>query len=159
MVPCVRMGGWVDRSHVAFAGEQTLVILRFAIITSQGKLPANMKEVSSPVLRKIVFEEYDFPQILPLFTSPIILLKGLFAECSRRDLLMTSSGASRCLPERWPKVMWWFLSQLLPRARQAGSGVPSATQGGLNSDPPLLDFADQWHVGSSSFFFFLSFFP
>lgn len=95
----------MGRSQVAFAGEQTLVILRFAIITSQRKLPTNMNDVSSPVLRKIVFEEYDFPQILPLFTSPIIPLKGPCTECSRRDLLMTSSGASWCLPERWPKVM------------------------------------------------------
>lgn len=52
----VYQDGWVGRSHVAFAGEQTLVILRFAIITSQGKLPTNMKEVSSPVLRKVVFQ-------------------------------------------------------------------------------------------------------
>lgn len=50
--------GWVGASCVAFAGVQTLVILWFAIIMSQGKLPTNMKEVSSPVLRKFVFQEH-----------------------------------------------------------------------------------------------------
>lgn len=55
---------------------------------------------------------------------------------------MTSSGAGRSLPEHWPKVMRWLLSQLLPQAGQAGSGVPLATRG-LNSEPSLLDFAEQ----------------
>lgn len=64
----MRMDGWAGRSHAAFAGEQALVLLRSATITSQGKLSTNMKEASSPVLRKVVFEGYNFLPILPPFT-------------------------------------------------------------------------------------------
>ena len=67
---CVlRQGGWLGRSPVAFAGEQTFLILRFAIITSQGELPTSTKEVSSPGLRKVVFEQNYFPPTLPLYLT------------------------------------------------------------------------------------------
>lgn len=63
----MRMDGWAGRSHAVFAGEQALVLLRSATIKSQGKLSTNMKEASSPVLRKVVFEGYNFLPILPPF--------------------------------------------------------------------------------------------
>lgn len=74
----------MGKSHVAFEGEQTLVIWRSAIIMSQLTLPTNVKKISSPVLRKVVFEEYYFPPTLSLFTCSVILLKGLFVECGKR---------------------------------------------------------------------------
>lgn len=95
--------GWVGRSCVAFAGEQTLVILRFAIIMSWGKLPTNLKEVSSSVLRKVVFEEYYCPPTLPLFTWLITPLKGLFADVAEETCLwlLEPVGASLNTVQKW----------------------------------------------------------
>lgn len=142
MAPCVRMDGRADLM-VIFAGEQTLVILRFVIVTSQGKLSTNMKEASFPVLRKVVFEEYNFLPILPPFTWLIIPWKGLLAGCSRRGLPMTSSGASQCLPERRPEARWWLLSWLLP---QACSWLWCSSCRLLSSQPPrwILRASDKW---------------
>lgn len=64
--------GWVGTSHVAFAAVHTSVILKPAVITSQEKWSTNMKEAASPVLRKVVIEDYShqfhlsLPNSLPL---------------------------------------------------------------------------------------------
>lgn len=61
--------GWVSTSRDAFVAVQTSVILRPAIIASQEKWSTKMEAAASPVLRKVVIEEYSHQSHLSLPNS------------------------------------------------------------------------------------------